>query len=130
MTDAKLVVYEGTPAVGAQPDRATREFLLAKGMVTLGRAPDNDVVIADPRASRYHARLAREDERWMLTDLGSTNGTRVNEQRIETALLNHDDTISIGGWRLAFQTTPPLRGRAGERVVQSKSRCPRSAGRA
>ena len=99
----RLIVYEGARGASRLP---TREFVLAKGTMTLGRAPDNDVVIADPRASRYHARLAREGERWTLTDLGSTNGTRVNEQHIETAVLNHGDTIGIGGWQLAFQVAP------------------------
>ena len=118
----RLIVYEGArsashPSTTLRAGLPTREFVLAKGAVTLGRAPDNDVVIADPRASRYHARLAREDERWTLTDLGSTNGTRVNEQRIETAVLNYDDTIGIGGWRLAFHAapspSPPSQGGAG-----------------
>lgn len=93
----RLIVYEGTRSASSLP---TREFVLAKGTVTLGRAPDNDVVIADPRASRYHARLVRDGERWTLTDLGSTNGTRVNEQRIETAVLNHGDTI-VNPWLAA-----------------------------
>jgi pSer/pThr/pTyr-binding forkhead associated (FHA) protein len=103
----RLIVYEGARIASHLP---TREFLLAKGVVTLGRAPDNDVVIADPRASRYHARLAQEGEGWRLTDLGSTNGTQVNERRIEAAILNHDDTIGIGGWRLVFHITSPYQG--------------------
>lgn len=102
----KLIVYEGVPGIGIGPDTPTREFVLAKSIVTLGRAADNDIIVADPLASRYHARLVHDGERWTLTDLGSTNGTRVNDQPIGTVVLSHKDTIGIGAWRLVFEAAP------------------------
>ena len=49
-----------------------------RGPVTIGRAADNYLVLPDPDASRYHARIEAQDDGLWLTDLGSANGTRVN----------------------------------------------------
>ena len=51
-------------------------------VVNIGRADFNDVVIADPSVSTSHAKLQRRDDIWMLTDLGSTNGTFVEGERL------------------------------------------------
>jgi hypothetical protein len=56
--------------------------LPADGAVVLGRARDCGCVIADPSVSRRHAELRRDGERWLLRDLGSRNGTRVNGVRV------------------------------------------------
>ncbi len=57
-------------------------------MVNVGRADYNDIVIADPSVSTTHAKLQRKDDVWVLTDLGSTNGTFVEGEPVtgETAL--------------------------------------------
>ena len=57
-------------------------------MVNVGRADYNDLVIADPSVSTTHAKLQRRDDVWVLTDLGSTNGTYVEGEPVtgETAL--------------------------------------------
>src|SRR5205809_7814442 len=75
---------------------------LERNEVTLGRALEADVRVNDSRASRLHARLTVEREpnsgvvRFKLTDLGSTNGTIVNGQRITEVILNEGDKIVIG----------------------------------
>src|SRR6516164_8247185 len=53
----------------------------------IGRAPDNDIVVPHPSASGHHAELHQEAEGYRLVDLGSSNGTYVNERRITDALL-------------------------------------------
>jgi Protein of unknown function (DUF3662)/FHA domain len=52
------------------------------GIVRVGRASDNDVVVANQRVSRYHAQLRWVESSWLVYDLDSTNGTFVNQQRV------------------------------------------------
>jgi pSer/pThr/pTyr-binding forkhead associated (FHA) protein len=68
---------------------------------TLGRAARADVVVADPSVSAEHARVTRVGRAWVVTDLGSTNGTRVNEAPVsgKTSLAN-GDVLEIGRVRL------------------------------
>ncbi|MEO7663941.1 MAG: DUF3662 and FHA domain-containing protein, partial [Candidatus Limnocylindrales bacterium] len=61
-----------------EPSAGSRTVVADGGPLTMGRAPENSLVLADARASRHHARLAPRDGLLILTDLGSTNGTRVN----------------------------------------------------
>ena len=55
---------------------------LDEDVVTIGRSGDSTLVIVDEYTSTYHARLARDGDQWILTDLDSTNGTRLDGQRI------------------------------------------------
>lgn len=64
--------------------------------VTIGRAADNVLAIDDPRVSRHHARVAARGRALVLTDLGSTNGTRVNGVTIREVVLGDGDRIEIG----------------------------------
>jgi diguanylate cyclase (GGDEF)-like protein len=81
------------------PWHEPREFFLPSTKVTLGRKPDNDIVIADESASRVHAEIEPDTAGGILTirDLNSTNGTYVNRERLNSPLpLNIDDQIRIG----------------------------------
>jgi pSer/pThr/pTyr-binding forkhead associated (FHA) protein len=69
---------------------------------TIGRLPDNSVMIDNPAVSAHHARVFREGERFILEDLKSTNGTFVNEQHVYRHVLRHRDVILIGKHRLVF----------------------------
>ncbi|MGV0836742.1 ATP-binding cassette domain-containing protein [Mycolicibacterium thermoresistibile] len=72
------------------------------GCVTVGRAPDNDVVIADPLASRRHARLVPSPAGTEIHDVGSVNGTYVNGAPVDTAQLHDGDVVTIGNVDLIF----------------------------
>jgi pSer/pThr/pTyr-binding forkhead associated (FHA) protein len=65
-----------------------RRLPITLAVVNVGRADYNDIVIADPSVSTTHAKLQRRDNIWVLTDLGSTNGTYVEGEPVtgETAL--------------------------------------------
>lgn len=65
--------------------------------LTIGRAGDCDLMLADLSVSRHHAELRRQGEEWLLIDLGSTNGTRLNGWRIAGAVpVRPGDRVSFG----------------------------------
>ncbi|HVB08302.1 MAG TPA: FHA domain-containing protein [Candidatus Acidoferrales bacterium] len=64
--------------------------------VSIGRSPDNGLVIDNPAVSHYHARVFNEEGRLMLEDFGSMNGTFVNGQRVKMVSLKAGDSVVIG----------------------------------
>lgn len=64
--------------------------------VSIGRSPDNGLVIDNPAVSHYHARVFNEEGRLMLEDFGSLNGTFVNGQRVKIVSLKPGDSVAIG----------------------------------
>ena len=82
----------------------------AEGTVTLGRSRDCDCVLAEPSVSRRHAELRREGGRWVLRDLGSRNGTRVNGVRLlDEAEVCPGDRVSFGDARFRLGKAPTVR---------------------
>jgi len=75
---------------------------LSKGSLTVGRAEDNDLVVAMPEISRHHARLESNDTGWGVIDLGSTNGTWLNGQRISHSLIDIGDELAFGDVRFTI----------------------------
>ena len=103
---AAAVMPEVIPVRGARLLRAStgEEIALDRDLVSIGRGAQNQIVVPDPRASRRHALIQREGETYWIEDLGGSNGTFVNEQRVEgRAPLNHGDEIHIGGAEFTFQ---------------------------
>jgi pSer/pThr/pTyr-binding forkhead associated (FHA) protein len=80
-------------------------FPLQADRMTVGKAPENDIPLAeDPTASRLHAVLERFPAGWCVTDLGSSNGTWVNGERIwSSRRLRHGDEVRVGQSRLIFR---------------------------
>jgi|SRR5581483_2555291 len=73
--------------------------------VTIGRAPENDIVLDQPTVSRRHARLTCVDGRWFVEDRGSFNGTQLNDARVppgQSLPLRHADRLAIGAEALVF----------------------------
>jgi pSer/pThr/pTyr-binding forkhead associated (FHA) protein len=65
--------------------------------VSIGRHEDNDIILADPQVSRHHAEIVMQGGRWVLSDLGSANGSYVNGQRtVGPQVLTHGDMIRVG----------------------------------
>jgi len=80
-----------------------QEFV-AGSQIRLGREPDNEVVLLDPKVSRHHALLQQQGETFLLTDLGSSNGVFVNGKRIAApASLKDGDILLLGDTQLAFK---------------------------
>jgi hypothetical protein len=81
-----------------------KAYTLKIGVNTIGRLPDNDVVITDPHASRRHCSvLVHTNLRCELHDMASKNGTLLNGQRLGSAtLLRPNDEIRVGELRMRF----------------------------
>ena len=91
---ALLVIHE---------EGEVRTVPVRRDTVTVGRLPDCDVVIADKGASRRHAQLKRKGGAYTLTDLGSTNGTKLNGETVQSRELHDGDKITIGTTLIEFR---------------------------
>lgn len=78
-------------------------FWLGAGRSTIGRLDSNEISIPDPGLSRHHAEIRSEGGHFLLTDLGSTNGTFVNGKRIAEAELKDGAKITVGDVTLVFR---------------------------
>jgi Protein of unknown function (DUF3662)/FHA domain len=80
-----------------------RRNVLSGDHVVIGRSRECDVMLADPNISRKHAELRRDGEGWVVFDLGSTNGIKVNGRRVDQAPLQPGDRITLGLTELTFE---------------------------
>ena len=81
---------------------AGQSFQPGEGRTLVGRSPECDVFLDDVTVSRRHAELLRDADTFTIRDLGSLNGTYVNRKRIESVILEDDDEVQIGKYRLTF----------------------------
>ncbi len=91
---AVLIVRSGAQA----GDR----FALTGAETRLGRHPDSEIMLDDITVSRRHASIERTAQGYVVTDAGSLNGTYVNQERIERAVLHHGDELQVGKFRLVL----------------------------
>jgi hypothetical protein len=80
-----------------------KEWPLDRDRIVIGRLAGSEVEVDDPGASRRHAEIRREGGEWLVVDLGSTNGTLVNDSPISEATLEDGDRITIGRTVLEFR---------------------------
>ncbi|MBI1345777.1 FHA domain-containing protein [bacterium] len=83
-----------------------RVFASLPTPVTIGREDDNDIQLNDDRISRFHAKIQDDAGRVILTDLESTNGTRVNGHPVQMKVLQPGDLVSVGRCVLLFGDLP------------------------
>jgi hypothetical protein len=96
-----------------EPNRPARRVPATGAPISIGRAPECGLVLKDSRASRRHARLTTRDGVLILTDLGSTNGTRVNGHRVSEVVLGAGDRITIGETILTIEPAAAATGTTG-----------------
>lgn len=77
-------------------------FPISKDKVSIGRSNDNDLILADNAVSRYHTEIQKRKNDYILADLGSYNGTKLNGKSIQKVFLKHGDKIQIGSSKLTF----------------------------
>jgi hypothetical protein len=94
--------------IGLRGELANKSFALGDTPFTFGRNSDNTIVFAGGRASRRHAEIRRSGAEYVLADLGSSNGTLVNGQRLTAPhQLRHGDTFEIGDDMFRFDAPAP-----------------------
>ena len=83
---------------------AGKRISLEKDEMTVGRSDTNDVVLKDPLVSRVHAIFIKRAGAWLIDDLGSHNGTYVNDERLHSVhQVRHGDRISVGASKIMFE---------------------------
>ena len=97
---------EGRVTWEAVIDVDGRRHTLSGARTVIGRGSDADITIADAGSSRKHVEVLWDGERAMMRDLGSTNGTKVNGQKVREAPLPSETTITIGRTDLVFRVVP------------------------
>jgi hypothetical protein len=121
VVEASLVQGEEVPA--AQPSAApapapvvqnaqlrvheegsVRAIPVDRELMTIGRLSECDIVVNDSGASRRHAQIRTTDGVSTLTDLGSTNGTKVNGREVQSAALADGDTITVGSTQIDYRS--------------------------
>ncbi len=108
---SRLIVHRLASADGGSldgPSIEVGEFILDGRDIAVGRAPSCDIVLeGDQLASRRHALLRSRADGYTVVDLGSSNGTYINDLEIREAVLLHEgDRISIGGHELIYSMSP------------------------
>ena len=77
-------------------------FLLDQDVTTAGRHPDSDIFLDDVTVSRRHAEFRSDAGEFVVVDVGSLNGTYVNREPVDTAVLANGDEVQIGKFRMVF----------------------------
>jgi hypothetical protein len=101
----RMVEGEGGSGAGSIVLPTGDRFTLTESIITIGRHPDSNLVLADPNVSRNHAEIRPQGDRYVIVDLGSTNGSRVNGVRVDTQLLEDGDELTFGNTRMRFEAS-------------------------
>jgi adenylate cyclase len=96
----KLVVKQGGQS---------RDVPLTKDTISIGRTPENDIELKDSLISRKHTSIVKKGEKYVVYDLGSSNGTFVNRERIEMKPLDNGDIIRVGDSEIHYLEENPTR---------------------
>jgi hypothetical protein len=98
--DAGVLVVKRGPNAGSR-------YSLDADVVRVGRHPDSDIFLDDITVSRRHVEVLRTDQGWLVRDAGSLNGTYLNRERIDEAVLANGDELQVGKFKLAFLAGTP-----------------------
>lgn len=90
------------PYLEVKTPQGQKRLELGMNALTIGRLPDNSLVIADEKASRHHCVIEPVDGGFRLRDLGSSNGTRLNNKPVSVEYLDNGDVVRIGSTELRF----------------------------
>jgi len=94
--------------IARSPEFTGQEFDLTAPLISIGRVEGNDIVLTHPSVSSKHAELRLEGGDYRLVDHNSTNGTKVNDERISEVMLRNQDLVSVGNIVLAYVSSNAL----------------------
>ncbi|MFP3905713.1 MAG: FhaA domain-containing protein [Acidimicrobiales bacterium] len=100
--EGRLREGEGGGGPGSLLLPTGERVVLGEFIVTVGRMPESTLVLADPNVSRNHAEVRPQGDGYVVVDLGSTNGTRVNGVKVSEHVLRDGDEIMFGNTRVTF----------------------------
>ena len=125
-SEAPVSGVEGLPVGSAllvvkRGPNAGSRFLLDQPTTSAGRHPDSDIFLDDVTVSRRHAEFRQEDDDFQVVDVGSLNGTYVNREPVDSAVLANGDEVQIGKFRLVFLTGPRGSSTEGSQVGESSA---------
>ncbi|MGB3770554.1 MAG: FHA domain-containing protein [Rhodococcus sp. (in: high G+C Gram-positive bacteria)] len=123
-SEAPVSGVEGLPVGSAllvvkRGPNAGSRFLLDQPTTSAGRHPDSDIFLDDVTVSRRHAEFRQNDDEFQVVDVGSLNGTYVNREPVDSAVLANGDEVQIGKFRLVFLTGP--KGQAAGQVDETSA---------
>lgn len=95
----------GGAGAGALVLPSGQRYLLGEHVVDIGRLPDCAISVADPNVSRRHAEIRPSGSGYVVIDLGSTNGTKVNGVTVKEHRLADGDEVTIGATRVRFEAS-------------------------
>jgi hypothetical protein len=93
-------------------DIGSQRHRLHRGRTVIGRGTDADITVADTGTSRKHVEIIWDGKHAQANDLGSTNGSKLNGERFQQAIVEPDSTIEIGRTRMVFRVIPENDGGA------------------
>jgi pSer/pThr/pTyr-binding forkhead associated (FHA) protein len=102
-------------------DAVLKEVPLTQVTHTIGRKERNDIVIDNQAVSGFHARIVQEDQKYIIEDLNSLNGTFLNGQKVNKYTLHHGDIILIGNHTIEFMSDKPPETSAAKPVIRGRS---------
>lgn len=88
--------------VVTQGAKAGARYALDADLVSVGRHPRSDIFLDDITVSRLHAEVSRDEARYRIRDVGSLNGTYLNQRLVDSAELSDGDEVQIGKFKLVF----------------------------
>ena len=93
-------------------DREINRVPFYQDFINIGRSNENGLVIPNLGVSKKHAQIRREREKFVITDLNSTNGTYLNDERIISQELRHGDVIQIGKHSIVFENSEAVKDKS------------------
>jgi len=105
LVGSQMLEAPGGAAVGSLSLPDGRRIPVSEDPVSIGRLPECDIVLSDPNVSRRHAEVRRRGNDFVVVDLGSTNGTKVNGAGVRERRLSDGDEIALGGTRIRFEAS-------------------------
>lgn len=103
--EARMREGKGGAGAGSLVLPTGERLQLGEAVVTIGRRPESTLQLADPNVSRNHAEIRPHGNGWVVVDLGSTNGTRVNGTRISSHELTEGDEVAFGNTVFSFEAS-------------------------